>query len=321
MKALCRPILFMTLLTPVFFSLSCQKRSDRASEAAASEERPPIIDVHVHAYPAWDSKSGDPSLFPESLTFARSDEELLEEILQNFERFNIVKAVAFGGRLESLQKAAPGRIIPGYQRHVGNETKPEDLTWLRRGFASGRYAMLAELWVQPSGAAPNDAHVEPYFKMAEELDVPIGIHMGPAAAAPVNAYWPQYRVALGNPLLLEDTLIRHPRLRVYVMHAGWPFLEEMIGLMFAHPRVYVDVSLINWLLPREEFHRYLRGLVEAGLGKRIMFGSDQTVWLGVIASAIEGIESADFLTAEQKRDIFYHNAVRFLRVEAGSADH
>jgi hypothetical protein len=31
--------------------------------------------------------------------------------------------------------------------------------------------------------------------------------------------------------------------------------------------------------------------------------------------AIEAIESAEFLTAEQKRDIFYNNAVRFLRLE------
>jgi len=31
--------------------------------------------------------------------------------------------------------------------------------------------------------------------------------------------------------------------------------------------------------------------------------------------AIEGIESASFLTQEQKRDIFYNNAIRFLRLE------
>ena len=46
-----------------------------------------------------------------------------------------------------------------------------------------------------------------------------------------------------------------------------------------------------------------------------MFGSDQMVWPEAIGLAIEGIESADFLTAEQKRDIFYNNAVRFLRLD------
>ena len=38
------------------------------------------------------------------------------------------------------------------------------------------------------------------------------------------------------------------------------------------------------------------------------------VWPEAIGMAIEGIESAAFLTEEQKRDIFYNNAVRFLKV-------
>jgi predicted TIM-barrel fold metal-dependent hydrolase len=45
-----------------------------------------------------------------------------------------------------------------------------------------------------------------------------------------------------------------------------------------------------------------------------MFGSDQMVWPEAIAMAIEGIESADFLTPEQKRAILYDNAARFLRL-------
>jgi predicted TIM-barrel fold metal-dependent hydrolase len=34
-----------------------------------------------------------------------------------------------------------------------------------------------------------------------------------------------------------------------------------------------------------------------------------------IRLAVESIESADFLTPEQKRDIFYNNAVRFFRLK------
>ena len=50
------------------------------------------------------------------------------------------------------------------------------------------------------------------------------------------------------------------------------------------------------------------------MAKRIMFGSDYGLAQAVDA-AIEGIESAPFLTPEQKRDIFYNNAVRFLRLK------
>lgn len=45
-----------------------------------------------------------------------------------------------------------------------------------------------------------------------------------------------------------------------------------------------------------------------------MFGSDQMQWPETIALAIEAINTADFLTAEQKRDILYNNAARFLRL-------
>ena len=61
--------------------------------------------------------------------------------------------------------------------------------------------------------------------------------------------------------------------------------------------------------------RVLRRLVEAGYGRRIMFGSDQMVWPGAIAAAIDAITSADFLMPSQKRDILHDNAARFLRLE------
>jgi hypothetical protein len=38
------------------------------------------------------------------------------------------------------------------------------------------------------------------------------------------------------------------------------------------------------------------------------------VWPEAIDLSIEAINSADFLTPEQKRDIFYNNAARFLRL-------
>jgi predicted TIM-barrel fold metal-dependent hydrolase len=55
--------------------------------------------------------------------------------------------------------------------------------------------------------------------------------------------------------------------------------------------------------------------VRSGFGKRLMFGSDQQIWPEAIGMAVDGIESAKFLTEEQKRDIFYNNAVRFLRLD------
>ena len=45
-----------------------------------------------------------------------------------------------------------------------------------------------------------------------------------------------------------------------------------------------------------------------------MFGSDQMIWPGVIERSVEIIEEAPFLNAQQKRDIMYNNAARFLKL-------
>lgn len=39
------------------------------------------------------------------------------------------------------------------------------------------------------------------------------------------------------------------------------------------------------------------------------------VWPEAIEMAVEGIESAAFLTEEEKRDVFYNNAARFLGLD------
>ena len=119
---------------------------------------------------------------------------------------------------------------------------------------------------------------------------------------------------LSNPLLIEDVLIKHPKLRIYIMHAGWPFIDELIGLLYAHPQVYIDVSVINWVLPRAEFHNYLKRIFEAGFGDRVMYGSDQMQWPQSIKISIENIVTADFLTDQQKKDVFYNNAAKFLQL-------
>jgi hypothetical protein len=125
---------------------------------------------------------------------------------------------------------------------------------------------------------------------------------------------PRYRARLSSPLLYEDVLVKHPKLRLYLMHAGWPMLDDMVNMLYAYPQLHVDTGVIGWAIPEREFYRYLRRLVEAGFGKRILFGSDQMGWPDAVAASIRRIERAPFLSPEQKRDILYENAARFLRL-------
>ena len=53
----------------------------------------------------------------------------------------------------------------------------------------------------------------------------------------------------------------------------------------------------------------------AGFGDRLMFGTDQLVWPKLMELSIEVIDRASYLTPQQKRDILYNNAARFLRLD------
>ena len=122
-------------------------------------------------------------------------------------------------------------------------------------------------------------------------------------------------MAAGAPLLLEGVLLRHKRLRLFVMHAGWPRVDEMIALLYAHPNVYVDIAGLQSpaITPPAGYLWYLQRLVESGFTRRIMFGSD---FPDQLESGIQTIVDAPFLNAEQKAGILCGNAARFLRVAA-----
>jgi uncharacterized protein len=212
-------------------------------------------------------------------------------------------------------------ILPGV---AFGARQDKSIAELRRLHAAGQLAVLGEAYIQYRGHRPDDARYEPYFALAEELDIPVGIHLGegPPAAARFPGY-ETYRVGVGSPLLLEEVLQRHPKLRIYVMHYGSPLVDEMIAMMFTYPNLYVDVGINNWSFPRAQFHDELKRMVDAGFEKRIMFGSDQMYWPDAIGEGIRAITSAPFLSEAQQRDILYNNAARFLRLSEAeiASDH
>jgi len=285
----------------------------------AAQARLPIIDVHMHANGAARRPDGTP--LPRLCVNDRepcdnpaskyqTDDELLRGTLEYMRRFNIVRGVLSGPRAEQWKRSEPNRFSLGAGGSVGRSTFLE-LDPLRAAFVRGDYLVLGEIGAQYDGIPPNDASLGPYFALAAELDIPVWIH-----TLGIGARTPLFRVSAGNPMLLEDVLKRHPRLRLYVENAGYPFGDQMIALLYMYPQVYVDVSTITWLIPRDAFHEYLKRLALAGFADRIMFGSDQMWWPDTIELAIGAIESAPFLTADQKRDVFFNNALRFFRWDA-----
>lgn len=266
----------------------------------------PIIDMHIHAYDDSQPMFGmphPPTLRGETYKSVATPLEQWESTLEQFERHNIVKALTSDGQL--WVDYDPDRIL------VSARNLPEqELIALH---ADGKLDAIGELNPFYAGMTADDPSQEPLFALAERLGVPVGFHIMPGG--PPGAIYilgmKDVRVANANPLQLEEVLVRHPDLKVYVIHGGWPYVEHMKAMLYAHPQLYVDISAISWALPEAELHVYLRSLVHAGFGDRIMFGSDQMVWPQTISAAINSVNSSD-LNLEQKAAIFYDNAARFL---------
>jgi len=293
--------------------------------ASASAQPRPIIDVHMHAYPAA-TPFGHPIVNP--ISGVRSPivngADHLAACIAEMKRHNVVKGIVSGGDGDRLQAALdwhdrdPDRFIAGAGVRGSEDTPLPPLDVLREAFAKGRLRVLGEVTSQYAGLSLSDPKYEPLLALAEEFDVPVALHTGTMPEG--TTFDPCCRTArarFGNPENVEEALNRHPKLRLNLMHSGWPYLEDTMAMLMLYPNVNVDTGALDWLLPRAHFHDYLRQLVEAGFGKRIMFGSDHMFWPDAIGLAIAGIESAEFLSEEQKRDIFYNNAVRFYKL--GSA--
>ena len=307
--------------------------------------REPIIDMHVHALaaddqgppplamctplnpmPTWDNSKTILDMFvgtfkkpncTDPIWSPETTEEVMRRSLAIMEKHNVIGVVS--GRMKLLQAwkaASPDRVMPSLMPDLPIPAEfGKELADIKK---SGGITVLGELGFQYDGIAPDDARLKDLWAAAEANDVPVAIHMGPGA--PGIAYFPGsgYRAKLSNPTLLEEVLVKHPKLRVNVMHAGFPYLDDTMALLYAHPQVYLDTGVIVYTQPRPTFYRYLQSLVDAGFGERIMFGSDQMVWPETIERSIQVIKDAPFLNEAQKRNILYNNAARFLRLDAAT---
>jgi uncharacterized protein len=116
---------------------------------------------------------------------------------------------------------------------------------------------------------------------------------------------------------IYERLARHPKLRVQVMHAGYPMIDNMFTLLRANSRVYADLAGLIWGYPIKEVNRYIERLIDGAFEDRVMFATDQLVWPRLRAYSISIIQNADYLTAQQERAILYNNAAQFLRFDTG----
>jgi uncharacterized protein len=282
----------------------------RAVDALAGARRGPIIDMHLHA------------------AAIRSDLHA-DSVLEWMNRHGVARAMLLVHDTAGLgwREQAPDRFVAAVSFPCHEGRRPEmqpcfpewngwpDPEWLRTQHSAGRLAALGELFNVYYGIPPTDERLAPYWALAEELDIPVGVHTGrgppPGRRAP--GCCPNFDDDFGDPALLEPVLRRHPKLRVWLMHAGGPFQDEAVALMRAYPNVYADMSILNSMAPPAVERHSLRAFLDAGLGDRIMLGTDNQP----IERILERMDAFDFLSEAQRRAILYDNAAHFLRLSPG----
>lgn len=323
--------LILCLLTGLVCTISAQQ----------SDSPLPIIDMHLHAASATSNgpvpsaicPGEPPRMVPEAgkswvevfmyhiqnpicenpIWGPETDEGVRSRTIEILNEKNIW-AVTSGTLLDSFIESGGDRIIPSLMfGQLRNYPDPEKV---REILITGKYSVFGEVTLQYEGIHPYDERFAPYLEVLAELDIPLGIHIG--TGPPGISYFPgmgQHLARMHSAFEVEEIALRHPNLRINLMHAGYPLVDDLIAVLYNHPNVNADVGIISYALPRAEFHRFLERIVVAGFGRRIMFGSDQMNWPDAILYAIESIETAEFLTHEQKRDILYNNAARFLQLD------
>jgi uncharacterized protein len=285
------------------------------AQFAAGKE--PVIDVHLHVWSEHQFPAPPHMNEAAGLPGAQSQEEMIAETVAQMDTNDVVLGLIHDdpANLELLRKEDPSRFwaLP----KISTQKRP-DLARFGKMVERNEWLGIGEILTQYNGLEPTDAALWPYYKMANDHDLPVFWHSGLSFPG-ITQLQPKFRAELGRPLRWEEIFVKYPDMRSVLVHAGHPFLDEILAIMMLYPSVYTDTGAIIHVVPPEEFYRYYSVLIDAGLGDRIMFGSDQMAWPQSIGYGIDVMRNAPW-DAQTKRDILYNNAARFLQLSEETID-
>jgi hypothetical protein len=261
------------------------------------DDRQKVFDVHIHG-------SKDLSTQLRVLKEAGVYKAAISSSwdLQNSYRDKSKINLLFGLMLPCPNGKVPYSLQPCY----GDGQDLPSPGWVETQIKEKKINFFGEILSQYYGISSSDTSLSPYYALAEKYGLPVGIHTGGAGP---NHGSPNFRMELGNPLLMDQLLSRFPKLKVWIMHSGDQYFNEAVSVMQKSKQVFADISVISNpdIVSFERFSIIVKTFIDAGLEDRLMFGTDN----GNIEKIIASVKGLPFLSKKQLDKIFYQNAETF----------
>lgn len=147
---------------------------------------------------------------------------------------------------------------------------------------------------------PNDAHIYPLYAKAQELGIPVSLHIGSSIFAGA-------RIKYGDPIYMDDVAVDFPELALLMCHSGRPFwYDKAFALARLHENLYMEVAG----LPPQRLLDYFPELER--LAHKVIYGSD---WPGIptIRENIQAVKDLE-ISEDSKGKILGENAARLLNL-------
>ena len=200
-----------------------------------------------------------------------------------------------------ILKKYPRQFIAftGYNPHRGAESLARVEHALRNlGFKAVVYRPFAH------GLYANDGRYYPLYDLCEKMGVPIWIHTSVNWMNGVSMYY-------GHPRYLEQVMIDFPKLKVIAGHGGWPWVPDMVLMLWKYDNLYADTSAHRpkyLAMPDTGWDMFMR-YANSTIQDKICFGSD---WLSIGMPIKDVLKEVDQwpLKDSVKEKFLYKNAAR-----------
>jgi hypothetical protein len=135
--------------------------------------------------------------------------------------------------IAELQAKYPKRLI-GYGGIDGSNTRHDAVAETIRCVEK---LGLKGIFIEPGRqllSHPADERLNPVYEACLSLKVPVVVMSGPYAGADIGA---------SHPIYIDQLATRYPDLKIVVGHGAWPWIDEIHGVAFKHPNVYLSPDL------------------------------------------------------------------------------